>query len=155
MSKAELITFRVERGALVPANESARKLLRAKNLVRGDMIMIPERYFQKRNYEFHKKAHAIGKMLVESIDDFKGLDPHSAIKRVQRLGLIECEETTVVIPGMGEVTMVKPKSIAFSEMGQRRFYALVLNLCRFVAERYFPTMSAEDVLKLSESFVDE
>lgn len=153
MSKAELITFRVERGALVPDGERDRRLLNERGYRIGDLLTAEIR--KPRNPRFHRMVFAIARMCAESIDEFSGIDAHTVLKRVQQMARIECDETFIIAPDGNEYLHIIPKSLSFANMSEERFSGLALQFCRFIADRYFPTMSPEAVLKLSENFLDE
>lgn len=146
------IALMVSKGMLLPADAAATAALKARGYHVGDVLMADLK--KERNPKFHRLVHQIGAMVAANIDDFHGLDAHAAIKRIQLDGGIECEERIVDLPGIGKAKVSTPRSIAFEKMDETQFHALAQALCRYVAERYWPTLDAEKVQAMAESFIE-
>ena len=91
--KKEKIHFRVIKGGLVPADQYAESLLRNKNFKVGDVVGAEIR--KLRNVKFNRLVHRIGQLCVKNLDQFKNMDPHAAIKRLQLESNAGCEEITI------------------------------------------------------------
>lgn len=91
--KRERIWLRVVKGALVPADSYAASRLRARGYRTSDILAAD--LTKPRNPKFNRLVHRIGQLVVANIDAFRGLDAHSAIKRLQWEGNIACDEVGV------------------------------------------------------------
>jgi len=134
--------------ALVPAGAADAEAIRERGVTIGQMLRAD--LTKPRNPEFHRLAHALGDLVRKNIDGFSDTTAHGAIKRLQEQSGIGCDVTRTDIPGLGVLVSKQPKSIAFDSMDQGEFYELVRSLCRFIAERYWPQCTAEEV----EAMVD-
>jgi hypothetical protein len=152
MSKSERIELRVERGMLVPATERASALLRARGYKVGDTVLAEIR--KERNPGFHRLAHAIGGLVASNIESFAGYDHHAALKRLQLESGVSCEERIAELPGGQSVMIRQAKSMGFDKMDEVEFRAMISALCGWVASKYWPTLSAEQVEELAQAFVD-
>lgn len=91
--KPEKIHLRVIKGGLVPADQYAESLLRNKKFKIGDVVGAEIR--KLRNVKFNRLVHRIGQLCVKNLDQFKNMDPHAAIKRLQLESNAGCEEITI------------------------------------------------------------
>jgi len=153
MPKAEYVYLRVVKGGFVPATAHDSTILRERGYKAGDVLRADIR--KERNPAFNALVHAIGRLCTENIDEYRGMDAHAAIKRLQVLTGVECDEQLMSIPGVGEVIVKMPRSVSFASMGQERFKALALSLCRYIAEKHYPGMTAEQVQELAEAMIEE
>jgi len=48
-----------------------------------------------------------------------------------------------------------PRSLSFESMGEEEFHAAACGICRTIAERYWQTLTPEQIEHMAESFVDE
>lgn len=149
----EKIYLRIEKGALVPADLHSAQQLRSRNFKVGDVIKAD--LTKLRNPKFNRLVHRIGQLVVANIDAFHGLDAHRAIKRLQIEGRIACEEIGVMVPNFGMVIQFIPRSMSFESMGEEEFHDAARGICRTIAERYWTTLTAEQIEEMAESFVGE
>ena len=91
--KPEPVYLRVIQNGLVPADGYAQSQLRNKKLKIGDVIKVDIR--KLRSQKFNRLVHRIGQLCVKNIEQFKNMDPHSAIKRLQLESNAGCEEITI------------------------------------------------------------
>lgn len=134
--------------ALVPAGHADAQAIRERGVTIGQMLRAD--LTKPRNPEFHRLAHALGDLVCKNIDGYSDCTAHGAIKRLQERSGIGCEVTRTEIPEVGVLVSKKPKSIAFDSMDQGEFYELVRSLCRYIAERYWPQCTAEEVEEMIE-----
>jgi hypothetical protein len=146
------ITFRVTRGALVPADDEATELLKAKGLKIGDVVQVD--LTKQRNPRFHRLAHAIGRLCSENIDFFAGMDAHAVLKRLQLESGLECNEQVAKLPDGTQYLIRQPQSIAFGKMDEAQFKALVAGLCSWIAARHWPTLTADQIEQMADAMVD-
>lgn len=147
------IALRVERGALVPADDHARKVLRDRNYSIGDVVFAEIR--KPRNPKYHRLAHALGQLLVENLDEFAELDAHSVLKRVQLEADIACDQMAINFPGLGPCTYRIPRSLSFESLDQTQFEAVYSAMCRHIAERYWPSLTPEKVAEMAGLMASE
>ena len=147
------IALRVERGALVPADDHARKVLRDRDYSIGDVVFAEVR--KPRNPKYHRLAHALGQLLVENLDEFAELDAHSVLKRVQLEADIACDQMAINFPGLGPCTYRIPRSLSFESLDQTQFEAVYSAMCRHIAERYWPSLTPEKVAEMAGLMASE
>lgn len=152
-SKKERIYLRVIKGGLVPADEYAASRLREKSYKIGDVLAAS--ITKLRNPRFNRLVHRIGQLVVANIEAFSGLDAHTAIKRLQIEGRIACDEIGIMVPNYGIVVQVIPRSISFDTMDEGEYQEVARAICRLIAERYWQTLTPEQIEQMAESFVNE
>lgn len=150
-----------EMGALVPAHDIDRRLLRERGFRRD--IPIRAELKQSRNVKFHRLAHAIGNLLADNVEAFAGLSGHEALKRVQMESGVCCEETEIdatpvisavlaaaeavfgagaakllrsVLPDVRKVTVKHPRSLAFDEMAEDEFAGFFEGITAYIGDHY-------------------
>lgn len=137
-----------EVGALVPASPADRDLLRKRRLKPGDLLR--GQLTQPRNLGFHNLAHKLGQLIVENIDAFAGVDPHEALKRLQRESGMGCDQQHIEIPGLGTCLVNVPRSMAFDRMDEADFRALLQGLCRYLSAVYWPECDEGEIAAMVE-----
>lgn len=152
-SKKERIYLRVIQGGLVPADEYAASRLREKSYKIGDVLAAS--ITKLRNPRFNRLVHRIGQLVVANIEAFSGLDAHTAIKRLQIEGRIACDEIGIMVPSYGMVVQVMPRSISFDTMDEGEYQEVARAIFRLIAERYWQTLTPEQIEQMAESFVNE
>ena len=91
--KPEPVYLRVIQGGFAPADGYAQTQLRNKKFKIGDVVRCDVR--KLRNPKFNRLVHRIGQLCVKNLEQFKNMDPHSAIKRLQLESNAGCEEITI------------------------------------------------------------
>lgn len=152
-NRPKRVMLRVVKGGLEPADGFAREVLRSRCFRVGDIVSAEIR--KPRNPGFHRLAHRIGQLCADNIADFSGMEAHSVLKRLQVEARIGCDELGLKIPGVGYVVQFIPRSLSFESMDEDEFRSIVRALCRHIAEHYWPTLSAEQIEQMAETFVDE
>lgn len=163
-----------------PASSSDQERLRAKRMNHGDLVFVDFR--KPRNVGFHRLAHALGKMVVENVEDFDHLTPHEALKRLQVESGAGCEilhvemstiwkdisEWIAINLGASFATVLKeslkamgvksrmvairvPRSLSFDSMDQETFHEVLRAICKYVAKRYWPSMTPEQIQEMAEA----
>jgi len=148
----EKIMLRVVKGALVPADDYATQQLRERGFKTNDLLQAD--LVKIRNPQFNRLVHAVGKLIVENIDGF-GPDAHAALKKIQLEAELACDKQKMEIPGVGECVVTIPKSLSFDKMDEGEFHQLALDMCAYIAEKYWPTLSAEQVQVMSERLLEQ
>lgn len=151
--RRERLMFRVERGALVPADTYTVARLRERGYKVGDLLAAE--LAKPRSPGFWRLAHQIGTMCARNIDEFAGMNAHAVLKQLQFDGNIECDVSESVIPGFGVMIHRKPRSLSFESMEEGEFRVVARAFCRHIAERYWPDMDEDAIAEMAESFVDE
>lgn len=149
----EKIFLRVVKGALVPADDYATGKMRSRGFNIGDILQAD--LVKLRNPAFNRLVHRIGNLVVANIEDFAGMKGHEAIKQLQLDGGIACVRQIVDLPGLGRCMVTNPKSLSFDSMDEGEFREAARAICRYIAEKYWPTLTAEQVEQMAESFVGE
>lgn len=149
----ERIYLRVIKGGFVPADDYAASRLREKGYKLNDVLAA--QIVKLRNPRFNRLVHRIGQLVVANIEAFEGLEAHTAIKRLQMEGRIACDEIGIMVPGYGMVVQVIPRSMSFDSMDEWEYQEAARAICRLIAERYWPTLTPEQVEQMAESFVQE
>lgn len=144
--------WRVDKGALRPADNATVAHLRERGYNMGDVLSAELR--KPRNPRFHGLAHALGGVLAENLDEFGGMEPHAVLKRLQIEGGIACDELMVVLQGV-PVPYRVPRSLSFASMDEGEFKATVRQFCEYVSRRYWPQCSPDEIERMAEVWVDE
>lgn len=171
------VFLRVERNALVPADELARQAMRRKKLKVGDVVAAE--IAQVRNIKFHRKAHALGKLCVAQLEAFAHTDAHGAIKKIQADAGICCDVLMVnadqlwvritewISEVMGDaarpallliggyiagrmIPVLTPRSLAFDDMKEDEFDELYRGMCQHLSNVYWPSMTHEQIAAMAE-----
>ncbi|MCD9005198.1 hypothetical protein LDO31_02915 [Luteimonas sp. XNQY3] len=156
----------VEYAAFVPANAIDQRLCRERK------YSVNQEYRAEikasRNVAFHRLAHALGHLLVDSVDDFAGLDAHAALKRVQLESGIACTveerdarpvidavlaaaEATLgqgaakvlagVLPVIETIPIKTAQSLAFDAMDEDEFAGFFTGICDHIDANYSSVMT--------------
>lgn len=149
----EKIYLRVAKGALVPADDYALGKLRSRGYTVGDILQAD--LSKLRNPAFNRLAHRIGGLVAANIDVFAGMDAHDVLKRLQLEGNIACDQQVVEMPGLGRCMVTVPRSLSFEAMDEGAFREVIRAMCRLIAEKYWPSLTPEQIEQMAESFVDE
>jgi hypothetical protein len=153
MSKRERIYLKVGKGILEPADPSQASVLRARKYKLGDILLAE--LTKPRNPKLNRLIHQIGKLVIENVESFAGLDAHSAIKRLQIEGRIACDEIGIMIEGFGVVIQLIPRSISFQNMDESEFRETAKGICRTISSRYWKDVTPESIEEMAELMVNE
>ena len=145
--RPERMLFRVTRDGLVPADGITEGRFRARRYAAGDRVFVELK--KPRNPGFHRLAHALGKLLVDQLDTFRYCDAHSALKRLQAESGIGCEPLSLDMDGE-TVVLNMPISLSYESMEQGEFYEVYNGLCSFLAEKYWPDCTQEQIRTMVE-----
>jgi hypothetical protein len=127
-----------EVGALIPANDIDRRLMKERRFAVGKEIRAELK--QPRNPAFHRLAHAIGNLLVDNVEKFQGKRGHDALKEVQRESGVCCDTIELDLGALGIVPVKQPRSIAFDEMEEDEFRVFFDGITAYIAEHYTSVM---------------
>ena len=144
--------MRVQKGALVPADSLTITKLRQRALRTGDLVFVEIK--KPRNPGFHRLAHQLGVLCAENIEAFDGLDGHAVLKRLQIEGDVGCDEIALNFPGVGPCSYRVPRSLSYESMDDGEFHAVIAAMCKYVAKRYWPDLSADEIERMAECFVE-
>lgn len=178
-AKPERIYFTVKKGALVPADKYAESQLRSKKFKLGDIVGAVIR--KLRNPKFNRLVHKLGLLCAQNIEEFSGMDGHAVIKRLQLEGNIHCDEIAIKIHGFefqvwkyvrpvvepilamvgfkinddGFMIARIPRSLSFDSLDEAEFHDAAKQICRWIADKYWPGLDAEKIESMAECMVDE
>ena len=153
MSKRERIYFRVQKGALVPADSYAASKLRERGYAINDLLAAE--IVKPRNPKFNRLVHRIGQLVVANIEAFAGMDAHKAIKRLQIEGKVACDEIGIHVPNYGTVIQLIPRSLSNESIDEGEYHQAARGICRTIAERYWSDLNEDQIAEMAESFVEE
>ena len=145
--------MKVAKGSIVPADQYTVDKLKARNYSIGDVVSV--QLSKPRNPKFHRLVHALGALVVENIEGFEGMDSHKALKRLQREGLIECDEFSFKVEGCGMVTQYVPRSLSFESMSEEVFQDVYKQICSVIVRLYWPKETSERVAEMAELMVSQ
>lgn len=154
---AEAIYARVQHdGSLRCEDAVSNAVMRRKKIRRGDLIRLV--VSRPRDLRQWKKAHALGTLIAHNIEDFgrfldeqNRADSHDALKELQRLSGVECDDTSIELPGAQAIVYRTPRSLAFDEMEEGTFQAAYSGFCQYLIKKYWHTLdeaAIEDMAKL-------
>jgi hypothetical protein len=135
-------------GSFVPSTEASKQICRTRKLYTG--IEVIAYLYEVRSLEQWHKAHGFGAALVEHVEDFHGLNAHSALKKIQTDGNIGCETETFDLGTLGKVTRSVAKSLAWYEMDEGEFQEIYGRMLEYVRQRYWPSLDESGMLALQK-----
>jgi hypothetical protein len=147
-SKPEKLMLRVVKGGFQPADGYTQERLKAKGFKVGDLVA--STLSKPRVYWQHKKAHVLGKLVAENLDGFAGMSPHAVLKRLQIESGVGCETIGVIFPGIGPCQYRIPVSLSYDSMDQTEFEEVYSGFCQHVIDKYWPTMTEEQIEIMGE-----
>ena len=150
--RKDRIPLRVERGRLVPFDDMAASMLRAKGYGLGDVVMAD--LAKSRNPKFHGLAHQLGSLLAENLDAFEGVNSHAVLKRLQIEANVGCDEMALMFPGVGPCVYRVPRSLSFGSMDEAEFKQVIAAMCRHISKTYWPTCTPEQVEAMASAWVE-
>lgn len=148
----EKLLLRVERGSLVPADGYTQKRLRERGYRIGDTVLAELK--KPRSPGFHRLAHRLGQLVAENIEDFAGMDGHSVLKALQIEANVACDTVPAWLEIMGQRLRVNqriPRSLSWASMDEGEFRETIRALSNYVAETYWPDLTAEQIERLAEA----
>lgn len=141
-------------GSLVCADTFSQSEMRRRKIKRGDLIRLA--VSKPRNYTQWKKAHALGVLIATNIDEFERFmgeagkaDAHGALKHLQRLSGIECEEYETEVPAVGKLTIRMPASLSYDEMDETRFQAAYTGFCAYIVKRWWHDLDEAQIEQMA------
>lgn len=141
-------------GSLVCADQFSRAEMRRMKIKRGALVRL--KVSAPRDYTQWKKAHALGTLIAQNISDFEQfvredgkVDAHGALKHLQRMAGVECEQYETELPGFGKISLHVPQSLAFDEMDETRFQKFYSDVCAFIVKRWWPDMDEAQISQMA------
>jgi len=147
------VFLRVIKGGFVPADGYAHTQLREKGYSVGDVLAADLK--KLNNPAFNRLHHCIGQLCAANIEAFSGMNAHQVLKRLQWEANIHCEEVGVQVPGIGLAMMRFPLSLSFDELDDGERKQVARAMCRHVSEKYWSTLTPEQVEEMASSWVEE
>lgn len=137
-----------ERAAFVAASDADATLMAERGFklnakVRADLK-------QPRNERFNRLVHGLGRVLVQNIDRFAGMQAHVAIKELQAESGVYCDREEFDIPGLGRLSRQVPQSLAFDSMGEEAFQDFWRGCCAYLVATDWPTLTEERLTEMAE-----
>lgn len=108
-------------GALVPHDDTAKAQMRERGFTKGSVYR--GEFTKPRNIQFWRWIHALGTWLVNNHEKFENLDSHGAIKRLQEMSGVHCDEVRYKFPPPLNYTFRRreARSLAFDKMDEMAF----------------------------------
>lgn len=150
--KPERLLLQVAKGALIPGDGYTQKRLKERGYRVGDILLADLR--KPRHPGFHRLAHRLGTLVAENIDEFAGLDGHAVLKRLQIEGNVQCDEIPLFLELLGQKVKLMhrvPRSLSFASMDEAEFRATIRQISNYIAETYWPSLTAEAIEAMAES----
>ena len=152
---SEKLLFTVsQRGAetvLVPSNEQTQAEVKRRSYKDGDVLA--NKLTKPRNPGFHRYAHYLGKLVVQNIDSFSHMSEHSALKRLQIEGGIECEIFHVMDANGDAMEYKYPKSLSYESMDQIKFRDAVGAMMDYLIDAYWPAESHDSINNMMDQMI--
>lgn len=109
-------------GAWVPMHPVDQKSMRENRYTVGKELRAV--FKQARNVGWWRKTHLLGGWLAQHVDGFEALSQHAAIKRLQELSGVGCEQVVYDIPNLGQLTRSEALSLNFDDCDEGEFNTL-------------------------------
>jgi hypothetical protein len=162
-------------GALVPDSWASKNVMRERKLRTGDVARVT--FTVPRNSGFFRMVHQLGTVVKNNIPEFKMLNSHEAIKRLQRESGVMCDVVQInaepvvngvmaaaqsllgdaaakmlgaVLPEIKLINVLEPKSLAFDSMDETQFREFWGGICYYLIETYWRGMTVEKITEMSE-----
>lgn len=146
--KKEAFLLRVEKGRLVPDDGYTEKRLREKGYRLGDVLKAT--LTKPRNVSFHRLVHVFGELVAQNIEDFRGMQAHSVLKRIQLEAGIACDEMLLRAENGMQFVHRLPRSLSFADMDEGEFLEVYREMCEFVSGKYWPELTGEQIAEMAE-----
>lgn len=137
-------------GLFEPADQVSRDILRRKKLRRGDEVRLV--VMKPRNKQQWRKAHELGTFIACNLEAFERFqmengrtDSHGALKHLQFLSGVECEEAEIELPDGRAVIARMPISLAYEEMDEGRFQAAYAGFCQYLINTWWSGMDRHQI----------
>lgn len=133
-------------GSFRASDMASRRILKARGFHKHQEVIAY--LYRVRDSLQWRRAHALGGMLADNVDEFHGLDAHKVLKKLQEKFDIAMEVERLEVPTEhGKVTFERKtaKSLAFGEMDESEFTPIWRQMCNKVAETWFPDLDAQAV----------
>ncbi|SEN75186.1 hypothetical protein, partial [Nitrosomonas marina] len=161
-----------------PADATAERQLREKKLSVGQVVRAVIR--KLRSGKFNRKVHRIGQLCVVHIDEFKYMDAHSVLKRIQLEANIYCDEIAVKPTGLraliplqvlemlrpilqafglkltdaGLMIVRIPRSLSYESLDQSEYEDAARKICDYISEVYWTSLQPWQIEEMAESMID-
>lgn len=130
-------------GCLVPDGWINQRLMRERKYHTNDLLRATITH--PRSVKFHRLVHQLGTLVRQNVEGFEDLDSHQAIKRLQREAGVLCDEETIVLPGVGNLQVLTPRSISFDSMDESDFRQFWTGICTHIIHRYWPGLTEDQI----------
>ncbi len=159
---ADAIFARVSNdGAFIAADDHSAAMLRKKGIKRGELVrMTVKRMTDARGHHQWRKVHGLGTVISINIEEFEkfqlingAVDSHGAIKWLQFLSGVECDEMMATLEDGTEILCRTARSLAFDKMGAERFDLAYKGFCAYLRSRWWSTLQEwqlEEMVRLVE-----
>jgi hypothetical protein len=137
-------------GAWVPQTKWDARAMRDRKYHVGTEVRAE--FKKPRNIKHHRLAHALGSMMVDSLEDFAALTAHDALKLLQSESGASCDVVEYDIPNVGKLTRNEPRSLAFDELDEGEFSEVMQTIFRHIKAKYWPQMSEEEIALMAEAY---
>jgi hypothetical protein len=152
---ADSIYIRVrDDGSMICADMLSQAVMRRKKIRRGEVIRI--KVLKLHDYSQFKKAHKLAWLLIDGVDEFERFgredgtrDAHGALKHLQRISGVECDDQTLEIPGAGAIVIRTPRSLAYEEMPQDVFDAAYAGFCDYIKKTWWKNLDQADIEQMA------
>jgi len=122
-------------GAFVPAHPIDQRLCKERKFHKGREVRAELK--QPRNVAFHRLAHAVGHLLVDSVAGFESMTAHDALKRIQREAGVCCEMVEFDVGGQ-KIPAQIARSLSFDEMAEDEFAEFFRGVTDYIEREYLP-----------------
>ena len=137
-----------KQAVFVAADSLTQGRLKTRRISFGDLVFAEFR--RPRNPGFHRKAHVIGSMVAENLDEFTGMTSHQVLKRLQMESGAGCEEIAYKAHGQFIVQRI-PLSLSYESMDELEFQDVMKAICKRLTD-YWPDCSEEDILRMADAW---
>lgn len=161
------VRLKVIKGALIPASEADVETLRKFRLRVGHTVLA--QIDRPRHPEGLRVLHGLAQAVSQNIAGFEHLSAHQVIKRLQAESGVGCELISVPVGDMlamllpeaaqipdqtRMITAYRPKSLSMSTMDDSEFQEIFDGLCRYLACRYWSTLTIDGVAQIARLMPD-
>lgn len=127
--------WRIDKGCMVPYDESTVEFMRAAHFRRGDVVACE--ITMARSKVFMQAVHKMARLLANNTDMFHGKREHDVIKQLQVESRVWCDVFGIEFDGK-RLMLFKAKSLSFDDMDEAEFRQGFDQMAEYVAATYWP-----------------
>jgi hypothetical protein len=134
--------------AIVGYTPMDKRLMQEMQLRVGDIVVMD--IFKERNRRFWGLWHKLAEFVADNTEEYNGLRQHDMLKQLQLDARVHCELRDFTLEDGSTLRAWQPKSLNFFDTDETEAQAIWMQLCGYVARRFFFEWTPEQVAEAAE-----